>query len=98
MSDSSLPNAEKQQQQLLFTEEQVNAIVEQVTKRVRETQLAEYEQSSEGSPIPEDIQEELNGYQPSQLQRVLQRFKKAVPKYNNERWSPPEEANPNFVS
>lgn len=86
-----------EQQPQLFTEEQVAAIIDQVTKRVRETQIAELEQRVQGSPIPEDIQEELDSYKPDQLQRALQRFKKSVPKYNSETWNTPEEINPNFT-
>ncbi|KAG1153110.1 hypothetical protein G6F37_010652 [Rhizopus arrhizus] len=87
----------QQQQPQFFTEDQVNAIIDQVTKRVRETQLAELEQRIQGSSLPEDIQEELDGYNPAQLQKALQRYKKAVPKYNNEEWNTPEEINPNFI-
>ncbi|KAG1394098.1 hypothetical protein G6F58_012182 [Rhizopus delemar] len=68
-----------------------------ITKRVRETQLAELEQRIQGSSFSEDIQEELDGYNPAQLQKVLQRYKKAAPKYNNEEWNTPEEINPNFI-
>ncbi|KAG1445145.1 hypothetical protein G6F57_017651 [Rhizopus arrhizus] len=87
----------QQQQPQYFTEDQVNAIIDQVTKRVRETQLAELEQRIQGSSFPEDIQEELDGYNPAQLQKALQRYKKAIPKYNNEEWNTPEEINPNFI-
>ncbi|KAG0756033.1 hypothetical protein G6F66_011108 [Rhizopus arrhizus] len=68
-----------------------------ITKRVRETQLAELEQRIQGSSFSEDIQEELDSYNPAQLQKVLQRYKKAAPKYNNEEWNTPEEINPNFI-
>ncbi|KAG1047863.1 hypothetical protein G6F43_009716 [Rhizopus delemar] len=94
-SSSYATNRKSEQQ--LFTEEQVNAIIDQVTKRVRETQFAELEQRSQGSSIPEDIQEELDGYNPAQLQKALQRYKKSVPRYNGEEWNTPEEINPNFV-
>lgn len=59
MSDqSSSENAD----QALFIKEQVDAIVETVTRRVREAQAAETEQKYRGVAIPTDIHEELDSY------------------------------------
>jgi hypothetical protein len=66
----------------VFTQEQVEKIIAEVTKRVRETQVEEAYRRQEGSDLPEEISEELGDYSSSELQRALQRFKRSIHKYN----------------
>ncbi|KAG1096098.1 hypothetical protein G6F42_018427 [Rhizopus arrhizus] len=84
-------------EQQIFTKEQVDALIEAVTKRVRETQAEEAEQRNKGFEIPVEICEELDSYNTFELQKALQKFKRSVPKYNNEDWNTPESTNPNFI-
>ncbi|KAG1275406.1 hypothetical protein G6F66_012787 [Rhizopus arrhizus] len=84
-------------EQQIFTKEQVDALIEAVTKRVRVTQAEEAEQRNKGFEIPVEICEELDSYNTFELQKALQKFKRSVPKYNNEDWNTPESTNPNFI-
>ncbi|KAI9266934.1 hypothetical protein BY458DRAFT_556386 [Sporodiniella umbellata] len=86
-----------EQQPQLFTEKQVTAIIDQVTKRVREIQPVDLEQRIQGPPIPDNIQEQLDSYKTKQLQKALQRFKRSDAKYNSEVWNASEEVSPNFT-
>ncbi|KAI9248993.1 hypothetical protein EDC94DRAFT_664136 [Helicostylum pulchrum] len=81
-----------------FTQQEVEQLVAQVTKRVRETQLEEADKRQEGSDLPVEIFQELEDYSPNELQRALQKFKRHTHKYNNKEWVTPETTNPNFVN
>lgn len=50
------PNVEPIQQKT-FTEEQVNSIIEEVTKWIKATKIEEVERKYEESDLPEDIAE-----------------------------------------
>ncbi|KAI8876614.1 hypothetical protein K501DRAFT_337981 [Backusella circina FSU 941] len=67
----------------MFTQE-VNKIVAEVTKRVRETQVEESDQR-QGSDLPK-------------LQRVLKKFKRGTHKDNNQEWVTAETTNPDFIN
>ncbi|KAI8888609.1 hypothetical protein K501DRAFT_127648, partial [Backusella circina FSU 941] len=67
----------------MFTQEEVDKIVAEVIKRVRETQLEESNRRQEGSDLPSEIYEGLEEYSPTELQRALQKFKRGTHKYNS---------------
>ncbi|KAI9247766.1 hypothetical protein EDC94DRAFT_589666 [Helicostylum pulchrum] len=69
-----------------------------VTKRVKDSQTAEAEQRYRGVELPEEVYTELESYNQHELQKALQKFKRTIPKYNNEEWNTPETTNPNFIS
>ncbi|KAG0738622.1 hypothetical protein G6F57_012066 [Rhizopus arrhizus] len=95
MSDQNDTNAE----QPTFTQSQVEQIIELVTRRVRETQVQEAEERPRGIPLPSAVFEELDHYAAADnLQKAIQKFKKEVPKYNNEEWVTAETTNPNFIN
>ncbi|KAI8093988.1 hypothetical protein BDF21DRAFT_326557, partial [Thamnidium elegans] len=78
--------------------DQVEKIIAEVTKRVRETQVEEADRRQEGSDLPTEISEELEDYSPSDLQRALQKFKRTTHKYIHKEWVTPETTNPNFAN
>jgi hypothetical protein len=95
MSDQENTNVE----QPTFTQTQVEEIIALVTRRVRESQQQEAEERVRGSPLPSAIFEELDHYAATDnLQKAIQKFKKGVPKYNNEEWVTAETINPNFIN
>ncbi|GAA5803734.1 hypothetical protein HPULCUR_009218 [Helicostylum pulchrum] len=81
-----------------FTQREVEQLIAQVTKCVRETQLEEADKRQEGSDLPVEIFQELEDYSSNKLQRALQKFKRHTHKYNNKEWVTPETTNPNFVN
>ncbi|KAI8875427.1 hypothetical protein K501DRAFT_310633 [Backusella circina FSU 941] len=85
MSDPSISHnmADINVPRQMFTQEEVDKIVAEVTKRVRETQLEESNRRQEGSDLPSEIYEGLEEYSPTELQRALQKFKRGTHKYNN---------------
>ncbi|KAI8083447.1 hypothetical protein BDF21DRAFT_245687 [Thamnidium elegans] len=81
----------------IFTREQVDAIVEAVTKRLRESQSVEVEQRYKGVELPEEVYTELESYNQHELQKALQKFKRTIPNITEE-WNTPETTNPDFIS
>lgn len=96
MSDPNDPNHDEQGQ--IFTQSQVEDIIEQVTHRIREEQLLQAEHRIQGTPLPTAIVEELDHYsQTGSLPKAIQKYKKEIPKYNSEDWITAETNHPNFI-
>ncbi|KAI8889636.1 hypothetical protein K501DRAFT_266809 [Backusella circina FSU 941] len=72
MSDPSISHnvADINVPRQMFTQE-VDKIVAEVTKCVRETQVEESDRRQERSDLPSEIYEELEEYSPTELQRLL---------------------------
>lgn len=95
MSDQEDINYDEQP---IFTQRQMEELIELVTRKVRTEQLQESELRAKGTSLPATIVSELDHYaETDNLSKAIQKYKKEVPKFTSEKWVTAETANPNFI-